>query len=258
MTTRASEPRSARVKAAALATGNQCRRFISSVLVLLALSSAQLETESMSPFFPVFSFGWAFFSVLVALLLVAAYIDFRTLTIPKSVVFAILGSGLLANLTRGIWLGTEGRGVFLFTESNGWLGALDGLLFSLVGFLTAFALLFVLWILKTCGGGDVKLMAALGAWLGPVLVVYVWLTSIGVLLVIGVGSLAVSLVSGKPLTLNAKKSKRPDQKPPKWRLSYSFPIALATVFVLLWCCRVDLGLAKPPTGPEGRVSTHAR
>src|SRR5438270_8400 len=50
-------------------------------------------------------------------------------------------------------------------------GALDGLLFALAGFGLGFALFFVLWVLGACGGGDVKLFAALGAWVGPALAV---------------------------------------------------------------------------------------
>jgi prepilin peptidase CpaA len=203
-------------------------------------------------------FGWVFFGVLVALLLVAAYIDYRTFKIPKTVVFAILGSGLLANLIRGIWMGIQGRGIFLFTESNVWLGILDGLLFSLVGFLVAFVLLFILWILKTCGGGDVKLMAALGAWLGPVLVVYVWLGSVGFLVMIGIGSLAAALLSGKSLPLPKKGASSSPPKKPRWRISYSLPVALATIVVLLWTCRVELGLAAPDPTPENKVAHHGK
>lgn len=203
-------------------------------------------------------FGWVFFGVLVALLLVAAYIDYRTFKIPKTVVFAILGSGLLANLIRGIWMGIQGDGIFLFTESNVWLGILDGLLFSLVGFVVAFVLLFILWILKTCGGGDVKLMAALGAWLGPVLVVYVWLGSVGFLVMIGIGSLAAALLSGKSLPLPKKGASSSPPKKPRWRISYSLPVALATIVVLLWFCRVELGLAAPASPPENKVAHHGK
>lgn len=193
----------------------------------------------MAGFFPAIGFGWAYFAVLVVLLLGAAYVDYRTLKIPKAVVFAILGTGLLANLIRGAWAGAQGQGVFLFRESNVWLGLLDGFLFSVVGFLAAFVLLFVLWILKTCGGGDVKLMAALGAWLGPVLVVYAWIGSVIVLLLFAIGTMARALLSGRTPKLPTMAM---GGKPSKWRMSYSLPVAIATAVVLLWFCRVDLGL----------------
>ncbi|HUT09535.1 MAG TPA: A24 family peptidase [Thermoguttaceae bacterium] len=61
----------------------------------------------------------------------------------------------------------------LFTAVFGPLGSLlEGvggrLLFSLGGFGVGFGILFVLWIIGGGGGGDVKFMGALGAWLGPI------------------------------------------------------------------------------------------
>jgi prepilin peptidase CpaA len=209
----------------------------------------------MNAFFPNLGFSWAFVGVLVALLLVAAYIDFRTLKIPKAVVFSILGTGVLANLVRGIWMGAQGRGVFLVSESTWWLGLLDGLVFALVGFVCAFAFLFVLWILRTCGGGDVKLIAALGAWLGPQLVLYAILVSVAVLFVVAIGQVVLALLTGKGLEALKDRSRHK----PKWRMTYSFPVAVATAIVLLWFCRVDLGLANPPLPGKGtEVANHAR
>jgi len=49
---------------------------------------------------------------------------------------------------------------------NGIAGLFHGLGFSLLGFVTGFGILFLVWILGGGGGGDVKLMGALGAWLG--------------------------------------------------------------------------------------------
>ena len=51
---------------------------------------------------------------------------------------------------------------------------MDGLWASVLGFAIGFGILFVLWMIATAGGGDVKLMAALGTWLG-------WLTTLKVL-----------------------------------------------------------------------------
>ena len=53
----------------------------------------------------------------------------------------------------------------------------DGLLFSLAGFGTGFGILFLLWISGGGGGGDVKLMGAVGAWLGPNLTLIVFIAS---------------------------------------------------------------------------------
>ncbi|HTN75944.1 MAG TPA: A24 family peptidase [Pirellulaceae bacterium] len=46
----------------------------------------------------------------------------------------------------------------------------QGVLFALAGFAVGFALLILPWILGGGGMGDVKLLAALGTWLGPGLI----------------------------------------------------------------------------------------
>ncbi len=209
----------------------------------------------MTAFFPALTFAWTFFTVLMVLLLMAAYVDYRTFKIPKSLVFAILGTGLVANLVRGGWMGANGAGIFLFRESNVWLGVIDGFLFALVGFLAAFTVLFVLWILKTCGGGDVKLLAALGAWLGPVLIFFAWMGSVFVLILLFLGSLGVMLLSGRPMRLSKKGTAA---KPGKWHTSYSLPVAIATAFLLLWLFRGELGLVTPPSGSSARAQIHAK
>jgi prepilin peptidase CpaA len=119
------------------------------------------------PFFPDTVFAWAFFLVLVALTAVAAYVDLRTLTIPKRLTLLTLALGVVFSVARTAWLGAEGKGEALWFGAHGpWVGALDGLAYALVGILFGFALFFVMWILGTCGGGDVKLFAAVGAWGG--------------------------------------------------------------------------------------------
>ena len=46
-------------------------------------------------------------------------------------------------------------------------GGLSGLVYSLQGMLVGFLLLFFLWLIGGMGAGDVKLLAAVGAWIGP-------------------------------------------------------------------------------------------
>jgi prepilin peptidase CpaA len=50
---------------------------------------------------------------------------------------------------------------------SGLVGAGQRLLVSLAGFATGFGILLILWLIGGGGGGDVKYMGALGAWLGP-------------------------------------------------------------------------------------------
>ena len=56
-------------------------------------------------------------------------------------------------------------------------GGWDGFLHALGGFAVGFGVLLVLWLIGGGGGGDVKLMGALGAWLGPLSTLFVFLLS---------------------------------------------------------------------------------
>src|SRR4051794_6047742 len=125
------------------------------------------------PFFPSSEFGWCFLAVLIAVLGCAAYQDFRFAIIPKWLTLPLLALGVIANMIRGAWLAYDGGFIWLDTDGSVFLGVLDGLLFALVGFIVGFGLLLVMWILGTCGGGDVKLFAGIGAWTGPIYVIFV-------------------------------------------------------------------------------------
>jgi prepilin peptidase CpaA len=60
---------------------------------------------------------------------------------------------------------------------HGVTGGLPGLLESLGGVCFGFGILFLFYIMGGMGGGDVKLMAGVGAWLGMPLTLYVFLAS---------------------------------------------------------------------------------
>src|SRR4051812_41152392 len=120
----------------------------------------------MSFFFPEPVFGWVYLAALWSLLIAASYLDVRTLTIPKRLSLALLGVGLLLNMVRGAWLAWDGGPTWLLPGDSPLTGGLDGLLFALAGFAAGFGLFLLLWLGGVCGGGDVKLFAALGAWTG--------------------------------------------------------------------------------------------
>lgn len=86
------------------------------------------------------------FSILVALCASATLFDLRYRRIPNVLTI----SGLLLALGLGAWYG-------------GWAG----LTTSTLGFLSGLALLLPGFMLRMTGGGDVKLLAAAGAFLGP-------------------------------------------------------------------------------------------
>lgn len=80
------------------------------------------------------------------LLFVAVYIDVREHRLPNRLTFLAAGMGAGMNL---------------------YLHGPDGLLFAAEGWLAGFLALLPLYLFAGMGGGDVKLMAGLGAFLGP-------------------------------------------------------------------------------------------
>lgn len=117
---------------------------------------------------------------LLALLTWAAVQDLRTRQIRNWLTLSLAWSGLIGSFVLG------GRGVFLAPAD------------SLLGLLAGFALPFVLFALGALGGGDVKLLAGVGAWVGPVNVLLVFVVAALVGLVIVV---AQSLAQGRLITL---------------------------------------------------------
>jgi prepilin peptidase CpaA len=169
---------------------------------------------------------WLTLAEVVALgvCLVACVFDVRTRRIPNALTFGAAAAGLVFHLAMG--------------------GIMGGLL-SAGGWLLGVALFFPLFALRGMGAGDVKLVGALGAWLGVSKAIWVVLGSAiagGVMglayaLAIGyaktafwniVGLLAywraVGLKPAPDLTLD-----RPDTP----RLPYALPITVGTV-VAVW------------------------
>jgi prepilin peptidase CpaA len=90
--------------------------------------------------------------LLASLLALAAWHDLRTRRIPNRLV----ASGAIAALL-----------LHLLEQWQGNAGLLDAVLLSAGGFLAGMLLLLPLYILRAMGAGDVKLMAMVGAFLGP-------------------------------------------------------------------------------------------
>ena len=88
--------------------------------------------------------------IFIPLGLSITYMDVRYRRIPNRQVLTILLCGIAL---------------------NGFFGAWQGVLASLLGMVMAFGLMLVLHVLGTMGAGDVKLFAAIGAVLGSSLVV---------------------------------------------------------------------------------------
>ncbi|MFO1021952.1 MAG: prepilin peptidase [Planctomycetales bacterium] len=89
-------------------------------------------------------------------LIVAAYIDGKELRVPNWLTYSMVFSGLIFNALTGGWSGL------------GW---------ALVGMVVGLATLMPLYSVGGMGAGDVKLMAGIGAWLGPLVTFYAFLAT---------------------------------------------------------------------------------
>ena len=200
----------------------------------------------MTPFFPNEAVGWIFCGLLWAFTGAAAVKDTLTAKIPNRWVVPGALLGLIMNIVRGALLASAGRELWVLPTGGAGLGALDGLLFSLAGFLFAFAGMFLFWILGLCGGGDVKLYAACGAWLGWKYVAYVWMLSVVLLWIWLIARvLARGLRPGR-IQASIRASKGAAAKGKNGiRLTYSLPIFLASIAVCLTYFAVELGIQVP-------------
>jgi prepilin peptidase CpaA len=196
------------------------------------------------PFFPDPGFAWVFFIALILILTAAAYFDLRYLTIPKWLTITTLVLGIVINVVR----------VSFMTPDNPVWGGLEGLGFALLGFAAGFGLFVFLWIMGLCGGGDVKLFAAVAAWLGWKYFCWLCLGTIVTLIVISMARLGYSFVfAGRARTRRAffhgggTTGKTGTSLKSRQRLlPYSLPLAVAAVIMLLWIFRWDLKLAERP------------
>jgi prepilin peptidase CpaA len=157
-------------------------------------------------------------------LTLACLTDLRTRRIPNVLTLSAAAGALLFHLITGGW------------SAAGW---------SVAGLLLGAALFFPMFALRGMGAGDVKLLAAVGAWLGPGQVAVVALATslaggvIAIVVALAHGYLRKALtniyfvlmhwrVSGvEPLhEVTLETSRGP-------RLAYAFPIAIGTM-VTLW------------------------
>jgi len=102
---------------------------------------------------------------LVALLTWAAVGDLRTRRIPNTLTFALALSVIFQSFF----------GIHTVTPAQ-----------SLLGFLSGFGLSLMMFLIGAVGGGDVKLLAGVGAWLGPqrVLAIFLLRAIIGMAMII--------------------------------------------------------------------------
>ncbi len=129
----------------------------------------------------------------------------------------------------------------------GWVyqGVFDqwaGLATGGLGFLVGFGILFLLWMVGTAGGGDVKLLGGLSVWIGFRWTLYVLGISTLIVILVTMGIVVANVLTVGPKRMKKKllatgKPGKPGEKPAaetveqrKQRriMAYALPIALAT------------------------------
>ncbi len=167
--------------------------------------------------------GYDFAALVAFFTALAAVLDYRTKKIPN-------------------WLTVSAAvlGLAYHTFTPGGLGPP----LALAGFAVGFGLLLLPWLLGGGGMGDVKLLAALGTWLGPLLI----LVSFGVAAMLAAcGAMAVmtssALTDGFSITrrryiqsANHGGTTAAGSPPRKSRrvLPFAVPVAMGTWLVLAW------------------------
>lgn len=120
-----------------------------------------------------------------------------------------------------------------------------GLGVSLAGFAVGFGLLLLPWLFGGGGMGDVKLLAALGAWLGPMLMLVAFALSIltAALLALSVLTFVVATAGFQRAQRNylggrvgdAQQSGSGESRPRRQRLlPFAVPVALSVWSMLAW------------------------
>ncbi len=154
----------------------------------------------------------------------AAVSDFRTRRLPNWLTVPALAAAVVMHVT---------------------INGLAGLGFSLAGFATGFGILLVLWLIGGGGGGDVKLMGALGAWLGASLTLQVFFVgtilaglATCAILVAGTVTRGYSNVyrryvdSGRNSQKSATEQSRRLQRERRRLMPFAVPVAVGTWLVL--------------------------
>jgi len=176
-------------------------------------------------------YPWLPAVIIGVLTLAAAVIDIRTRRIPNWFTVPVLAAGVIFHVVTG---------------------GLGGLWTAVGGFATGFGILLVLWLMGGGGGGDVKLMGAVGTWLGAWYTLIVFLLSAGFAAIFSIAVLAAGVMQhglsyvkrrhlAKPEEILKKKKNAAPDSPDLVRrkinrriLPYALPVACSTWLVFLW------------------------
>ncbi len=112
-------------------------------------------------------------AILIPGILLASWIDYSQRRVPNWLNLSLLMCGFVA---------------------QGWFFGWSGLSTGALGMLTGFGLLIIPWMMHGMGAGDVKLMAAIGVWLGPKLTLYSFVLGV---LIGGVAAIVMIASTGR-------------------------------------------------------------
>jgi prepilin peptidase CpaA len=160
------------------------------------------------------------FALLVAAFMaVCAVVDFRTRRIPNWLTVPAAAMGLLYHT-----LAPHGIGPLL----------------ALAGFAVGFSLLLLPWLLGGGGMGDVKMLAALGAWLGPLGILIAFGLGAVVAAVAAIGMMTSTMLwSGYSATRNryvgaSAAASGPSSRRARRILPFAVPMAIGAWLLLAW------------------------
>lgn len=122
-------------------------------------------------------YWWLTCAIMVPGILWASWIDYKERRVPNWLNATIAAAGFIA---------------------QAWFFGWSGVGAAALGLLVGFAVLIVPWLMHGMGAGDVKLMMAIGAWLGP------WLTFVSFCVgVVAGGVIAVAMIVASGRTWQA-------------------------------------------------------
>ncbi|MEO5823185.1 MAG: A24 family peptidase [Vicinamibacteraceae bacterium] len=148
-------------------------------------------------------------------------------------------------IPNALTLGAAGVALAFGGAVDGW----PGLAWSAAGLMVGLLLFLPLFALRAMGGGDVKLLAAFGAWLGPALVVWVAVYGaiaggvLALMLVLWRGRLRTTIANMWAIVAHWRLAGlKPHpvvtlDNPDAVRMPYALPIAigaLATLWLRVW------------------------
>ena len=164
---------------------------------------------------------------LLGILFLAAVIDWRSRRIPNWLTLVLVASGICCSILPG-HVASPGQ--------------------AALGLLVGFSIPFVLFAMNALGGGDVKLLAGVGAWLGPIITIKIFLAAaiVGMIIVLvqsvkqkrlsalfrNSTVLAVNLINVDTLGADAVSETGQACRSIERPLPYAVPVLVATLLVI--------------------------